>query len=213
MEKYTLELSPRELTGRKVKRLRNQGLVPGVVYGNDIAPVNFQTNAKDFAKLYSHAGETSVIEVSIKGEKMPVLIHEIATDPVSDAIIHVDLYKVNLKEKITASVPLNFIGESSAVKNFGAVLVKSMNEIEVEGLPNDLPHQIDVDLSALANANSLILAKDIKLPKGLELMTEPEIVVAGTQVQQEEVIDTTAPSVEDVELIKKEKKEDEVVEE
>ena len=214
MEKFTLDLQPRELVGRKVKRLRNKALVPGVVYGNNFGPVHVQADAKTFEKVYSKAGETSLVDINIAGESMPVLIHDVAIDPVSDAIIHVDFYKVNLKEKITTAIPLNFIGESMAVKNYGAVLMKSMNEIEVEGLPQDFPHAIDVDLSALSTRDSLILAKDINLPKGLTLKTDGDIVVAGTQVQQEEIIDTTAtPSIEDVEVIKKEKKEEESVEE
>lgn len=212
MDKYTLELQSREMTGRKVKRLRKQGIVPGVVYGQDIKPLHVQTDAKNFVKIYSMAGETSLVEVSVGSEKMPTIIHEVATDPVSDEIIHFDLYKVNLKEKITASIPLNFVGESEAVKNFGAILVRSLNEIEVEALPQDLPHQLDVNLSMLSTVDSLIHAKDIKLPKGVSLITEADMIVAGTQIQQEEVIDTTAPSVEDVEVIKKEKKEEEVIE-
>ncbi len=213
MTSIKIELQPRELIGRKSKRLRSQGLIPGVIYGNNFTPVNVQLDAKTFAKAYAQVGQTSLLDASINGETLPVKIQEVAINPVSDAFIHVDFYKVNLKEKITATIPLVFVGESEAVKNLGAILVRGISEIEVEGLPQEIPHEIHVDLSQLKDLSSRISAGDLPLPKGITMNTDPEITVASVQVQEEEVFETTTPTVEDVELIKKEKKEDETAEE
>ena len=131
------------------------------------------------------------------------MIKDVQRDPVTDQIIHADFYKVNLKEKIKAKVPVVFIGESEAVKG-GGILVKTVSELEVEALPQDLPHEISVDISVLNSFGDEIKIKDIKVLDDVKIEANPEDVVALVQEPREEKAEEVAPSVEEVEVIKKE---------
>ncbi len=160
-----------------------------------------------------------MIFINIDSQSYPTIIHDIARDAVSDYILHADFYKVRLDEKIHAKIQLNFIGEAPAVKSLGGILVKNLSEIEVEGFPQDLPHQIDVDISELAEFKSQILVKDLQISKKLEVKVEPDVIVALIQepISEEELkAQLEAPAAvapEEVEVIKKEKPEEEVAEE
>ena len=149
---------------------------------------------------------------------MPVIIHDASKDAISDQFVHTDFYKVNLDEKVTTDIPLVFVGESSAVKSLSGILVKNINEIKVEALPQNLPHEIQVDISRLSSFGSEILIRDLQLPEGVEVKDKPDSIIALIQepISQEEldkqlaVPETTG--VEDVEVIKKEKEEEVSVE-
>ena len=144
-----------------------------------------------------------MINLKIDGKEEPAVIKDIQKHPVSDKIIHADFYKVNLKEKIKAKVPVVMAGESEAVKA-GGVLVKTINELEVEALPQDLPHELQIDISRLQNFGDHILVKDILVSDKVKIEASPEDIVALVQEPRQEVIEEAAPlSVEDVEVIKK----------
>ena len=186
--------------------------MPSVIYGHNFEAVPIRIKYVDFEKAFKKAGESSLINLKIGDKEEPAVIKDIQKDPVTDRIIHADFYKVNLKEKIKAKVPLAVIGESEAVRN-GGVLVKTINELEVEALPQDLPHELQVDISRLQNIGDHILIKDIYASDKVKIEADPEDVVALIQAPREEVVEEAAPpSVEDVEVIKKEIKEGEAVE-
>ncbi len=180
MTKHTLSAHKRIAIGRKVKNLRSKGLIPANIFGTDIKSVSIQFPSTDFSKLYKQVGESTLIYLHIEGEKdpRPVMVHEVLRGPVSSLVLHVDFHQVNLKEKITAKVPVVLVGESLAQKDGLGILVQFNSELEIEALPTDMPQNIEVDISSLANINESIAAKDIKLSSTLILKSDPETIVA-----------------------------------
>lgn len=187
-----LNASKRELLGRKVKKLRREGIMPATMYGNGFEPMSVQFSAKEFNKIFEHVGESGLVDVEIDSKKYPVLFRNPQYHPVWGEMTHVDCYKVNLKEKITTTVPIEFVGESAAVK-FGSIFVPVTEEIEIEALPTDLPEKIEVDISALENLESMITVGDIKVDTSkIEIKTDLTQVVAKVEEPKaEEVIETT----------------------
>lgn len=217
MDPIELQAEKRESPGKALNSLRKEGFLPSVVYGHNFEAAPIQIKYTDFEKVFKKAGESTLINLKIGARVEPAVIKDIQKDPVTDKIIHADFYKVNLKEKIKAKIPLVLVGESEAMKA-GGILVKAVNELEVEALPQDLPREFQIDLSGLKNIGDHILVKDIfvssdqGLPAGgtgavfekLRIEANPEDVVALIQAPREEVIEEAAPSsVEGVEVIKK----------
>ncbi len=205
----------RNITGRQVKSLRRQDLVPAIIYGRGFESLPIQVPVKDFERVYAEAGESTVVYLRVDDRDYPTIIHDVARDARSDKFLHADFYKVRLDEKIHAKIQLNFVGESPAIKGLGGILVKNISEIEVEGLPQDLPHQIDVDISGLVEFKNQVLVKDLLISNKLIVKAEPESIVALIQepISEEELkaqleIPLAAGGVEDVEVIKKEKPEE-----
>lgn len=199
-----LEVQIRDEKGRRVKDLRQQGLIPAELYGKGIENMHLAVKSKDFKNVFKEAGESSIINIVIsdknKKEEIPVLIHDIQKDYLTDDIIHIDFYRVRMDEKIRTHIPLEFIGESPAVKNYGGILNKSMLEIEVEALPKDLPHNIPVDISQIKELDQSIYVKDLSIPKNVKILVDPETVIATVSLPKEEVpsepIDVSAVKVE-----------------
>src|SRR4030042_2867519 len=192
MEKIELKAQKRKEFGRKVSKLRREGIIPANIYGSGFKSESIQVNYKDFAAVYKRAGETSVVEVALDGEKkeLPVLIHNIQTDPVSDLPIHVDFLKIDLTKKVTADVPLELTGEAPAEKQGIGTLVQYLDEIEVEALPGDLPEKITVDVSGLTEVDQSIMVKDLSYDKTkVDIKENPEEVVAKIEVQKVEVVE------------------------
>ena len=195
MTKYTLKADKRTLFGKKVNRLRRQGVIPATVFGKGADTASIQISLKEFEALYKKAGETSIVNLHIEGEDKdrPTLITGIAYHPVSDVKLHVDFHQVNLKEKVSANVPVEIIGESALVKAGTAVLVQSVHEIEIEALPTEIPEKIIFDISSLKEIGDHLKVSDAKLDQGVELKTDPEVtVVALSELQKEEVVEAPA---------------------
>jgi large subunit ribosomal protein L25 len=192
-EKHQIKADMRTVLGRKVKHLRKEGLMPATVYGHKFEPLSIQFKTLDLEKFYNEVGESGLVELLIDDQKLPVLFRNPQYSPVKGDIIHIDCYKVNLKEKITAFVPIEFVGESQAVKE-GKVLVEVTNEIEVQALPNDLPENIEVDISALETIESMITVADLKVASDkVEVVTSPEQVIVKVEEPraEEEVVAPT----------------------
>lgn len=192
----------RTLTGRKVKQLRNAGLTPSTIYGHGFEPITLSFLTVELNKLFAHVGESTLVEVKVGDSTFPVLFKNPQYHPVSSDLIHIDCHKVNLKEKIIATVPLEFIGESMSVKN-GNVLMTVIDEIEVEALPANLPEKIVVDISVLADLDSQIIVADLNIDKSLiEIKNEPDQVVVKTdlpKVEEEPVAPEAEATPADVE--------------
>ncbi len=194
-EKHQIKADKRTVLGRKVKHLRKEGLLPATVYGHKFESLSIQFKTVELEKIYNEAGESGLVELLIGEEKLPVLFRNPQYSPVWGNILHIDCYKVNLKEKITAFVPIEFIGESQAVKD-GNMLVEVTNEIEVEALPTDLPGNIIVDISILNAVGDTITVGDIKLDDKVEMVTLPEQVIAKIEEPRaEEIIETPEAEV------------------
>ena len=196
MSQHKLSAEKRKITGRKVKSLRKSGFVPANVFGKDIKSATIQIKAVDFTKFRKEAGESTLVYLSLEGEKesRPVMIHEITTHPVSGQILHIDFHQVNLKEKTTAEVIIKLTGESPAEKEKLGILVQQLGELEVEALPADMPESIEVSVASLAAEGDTVLVKDIKLSNKLTVKTDPEaIVVKIERLAKEEVVEAPAP--------------------
>ncbi len=198
-----LAVKTRETLG-KAKALRAGGLIPAELYGHGVKNLHLAVDAKEFRKVFKEAGENTVITLVANKDKYPVLVHDIQRNFLHDTVDHVDFYLVRMDEKITAHIPIEFVGEAPAVKELGGLLNKSMNEIEVEALPGDLPHRLTVDLSALVALNQSLYVKDIVVPKGVNVLVDGDSAVATIteKMKEEEVVapvepvDVTAVKVE-----------------
>lgn len=181
-----LKAKSRNQLGKSVKTLRKSGFLPAVVYGEGVPAQPVVISYKDFVATLRTAGESTLVALDVDGKPLNVLIHDIAYDPVSDMPIHADFHAVRMDKIIRTHVPLEFTGESSAVKNDSGVLVRVMQELEIEALPRDLPHELTVDLSLLAIIGSTIHVKDINLPAGVTLITDPNDTIAVVEAPRSE---------------------------
>lgn len=160
--------------------------IPAVFYGPKAESTPIWVNESEFTRVWKEAGESTVVTLSLDGEENDTLIHDVDREPVKGLIRHVDFYVLEKGKKVEISIPLEFIGVSEAVKTLGGNLVKVLHEIEIEAMPKDLPHAIEVDISALVDFDSQIHAGDIKLPSGVTLKTDAEEVVALVAEAKEE---------------------------
>lgn len=210
----TLQAQKRAVFGKKIKALRKDGILPAVVYGRGSEGAPLSISLSDFSKVWRLSGESSLINLSLAGDvTKSVLIHDIALDPVTSAPIHVDFLEVAADRPIKTHVSLRFVGESPAVKSDGGVLVKVMHEVEVEALPKDLPHEIDINLADLKQLSDHILLADITLPVGVAVHGDQNaLVVKVTPPRTEAEIaaaeETAAVNLEEIEVAKKGKKEE-----
>lgn len=188
-QEHKLKAEKRTLSGRKVKQLRKQGILPANIYGKHIESASVQVSTKEFNKLFSEVGETGLISLELDGEIRPVLVHEVSREPVMDLPIHVDFLQVNLNEKVTATVPIEFEGESPAEKDGTGVVVPQMREVEVEALPANLPDHITVNISELTKEGDIITVSQLKVDRSkIEIKVEDleQIVVSISAPQKEE---------------------------
>lgn len=191
MAKLNLKVAKRTVSGRQVKKLRQEGFLPANVFGHGVDSLSIQVKAKEFAPIFDEAGETQVIYLQVETEKdpRPVLVSDIQYDPVTDQPLHVDFHQVNLKEKVTANVPFEIIGESPAVKDLGANIISMFSELEVEALPTDLPEKITADVSQLVAIGDVIKVSDLKVDRSkVELTEDPETVLVTVVEQQAEEV-------------------------
>ncbi|PIZ60329.1 50S ribosomal protein L25 [Candidatus Shapirobacteria bacterium CG_4_10_14_0_2_um_filter_40_12] len=176
----------RTVTGRKVKSIRQQGLTPASIYGHEFKPLSVQFDSALLQSTFSHAGESTLVEVVIGEDKYPILFKNPQYHPLTSALLHVDCHKVNLKEKIVATVPIEFVGESLAVKN-GNVLVPILDEIEVEALPTDLPEKFIVDISSLVDVDQMIIVADLQNDSAkVEIKTDLTSAIVKTEAPKVE---------------------------
>src|SRR3989304_6492481 len=176
MKRFVLKAEPRKIIGKKVKKLRREGILPANVYGKDIKSQSLQLPFADFQKVYDEAGETGVIDLSYGTTTIAVLIHNLHTD-YRNSPLHADFFKVNLKEKVTATVPVEIIGEPKAVSDKIGLLMEITPVVEVEALPTELPEKIELNVESLANIDDQVTVADLKAPTGVEILTDPNLVV------------------------------------
>ncbi len=195
----------RDVFGKKVKALREQGILPAILYGQKDKETALALDLKEFKKIFQSAGESSLIALDIEGrkEKNMVMIHDVAFDPLTGEPIHTDFYQPDLTEKIEVKVPLVFEGESLAIKELGGTLVKNIHELEVKALPQNLPHAIIVDVSVLNTFEDRVLVKDLVAPEGVEILKDPDEIVVMVDEPQKAEEEQEKPIEEKVAEIKK----------
>ena len=212
MEQIPLSAQKRTVLGRKVKKIREEGLIPGHVFGHKVKTIHVQVKGSEFFKVFEKVGETGIVDLSVDGEKRPVLIRNLQVHPVTDKPLHIDFYQVNLAEKVKVDVPLEIVGESPAVEKKIGLLLTPVSQIEVEALPADLPEKVEIDVSKLENVGDEIKVRDLAVDKTkVEILTDEGLVVvqigelvtkemeeveAEIEAEQAEAVVEAAPAVE-----------------
>lgn len=181
-----LKAEPRSQLGKKASALRISGYLPAVIYGEGISSQPISVPYTAFERVWRTAGESTLVELKVDGKPYTVLIHDLSYDPLSGHPIHADFYAVRMDKVLRITVPLEFTGESGAVKNEGGVLVKVVHQLDIEALPGDLPHTLAAHLSSLAALNDRLLVKDIAAPKGVKILASPEEVIAIVEAPRSE---------------------------
>jgi large subunit ribosomal protein L25 len=194
----TLELTaePRTLLGKRVRRLRRQGIVPANIYGHG-ASRPIQAPARALDHLLAHGGRTGIVAIAFDGRSETALLKEIQRDPRSGAILHIEFQAVSMEEEVTSTVPLRFVGESPAVSKLGGVMTHPRTEVSVTARAGDLPDSIEVDVSTLAELSDAIHLSDLVVPSSLRLNNPPEEVLAIVLPPKVEVEEVEAAEVEE----------------
>ncbi len=201
MEKIQLQVTNREAT-ISPNRIRRNGQIPAVLYGNKIQNTQLAVNARDFEKVFRKAGESTIVElITADGKTHPVIIQDVQRHTVTTQPIHIDFYQVDMSQKLKANVPLEFTGEAPAVKALGGTLVKVLSEVEVECLPADLPHNLEVSIAKLNTFTDSIAVSDIKVSDKVKIVTAAEEVVAKVQPPRDVEAELATPVVEDVSAV------------
>jgi large subunit ribosomal protein L25 len=215
MDKVVLKATPRSVKGKQVRALRRAGELPAVIYGHNVEPVSISLNAHQATQVLNRLTASSLVSIDLDGKEYPTLVREKQRNWVKGTIIHVDFQAVSLTEKIRADVSIVLTGLSPAVKDFNAVMVSTMESLEVEGFPQDLPARVLVDISSLAKIGDGLRVRDIVLSDKVRVLNEPDtMIVLATAPKEEKVEEVVAEVVEGVEtaepeVIEKGKKEEE----
>jgi large subunit ribosomal protein L25 len=187
MEKEVLKADKREVVGRKVRALRREGKLPAVIYGRHVDPMNISLDFHSASRILGRLTSSSLVTIELEGKQYPTLVREKQLDYIRNSLLHVDFLAVSLTEKITASVSIQLEGDAPAVKEYGAILVSGLTELEVECLPTDLPERFVVDISSLEGIGDGINVKDVTGLENVEILSDPdEVIVVATAMAEEE---------------------------
>ncbi len=214
MERVEVRAKSRTVRGKQVRQLRAQEWIPAVLYGPDMPARAIQAAERPLARALQQAGETSLINLFVDdGVPVPVLTHDVQRNAINGRLLHVDFYQVRLTEKVKVKPHLRFVGDSQAVKSGVGVLVHNMTEVEVECLPSDLIHSIEVDVSGLLNLGDGIFIRDLVVPQGITLLDEPDepvvmLVAARVAKIEEEVAAAEAEAAPEAEEAEEEEEEE-----
>jgi len=201
----------RNIFGKKLKEARKRGKMPAVLYGKGVKTTPIFVSLNDFKKIFKDAGESSLIKIKLpflKNKILDVLIQDVAFDPINSQPLHADFYAIEMDKALTAEIGLVFEGISPAVKEKGAILIKVIHQVKVEALPKNLPHELRIDISKLANIGDQILIKDIPLPEGVKILAKEDDVVAIAEEPKEEIVEEKPISMEEIEVEKRGKREE-----
>jgi large subunit ribosomal protein L25 len=215
MKRLELEVLQREIKGKKVRFLRRGGLVPCNIYGHGLESQPVQVDVRKLGHVLARAGGTDLISIKMGDTASPgmVIIREVQRNPMTGEPIHVAFYQVNMSEKLKAEVPLVFIGDAPALKLKNVSLLHAMNTLQIEALPDDLPHKIEVDISSLALPEQSLHVKDLKVSAKITILADPDQMLIKVAEVRKAVEETPAEAVAEVEeAVEGEKKEGEVAE-
>ena len=211
MEEIVLSAELRSISGKAVRHLRREGVVPAVMYGHRTEPVSLQVEERALRQVLREAGANRLITLNVDGLEgsKRVLVRELQRDAISHAMLHVDLYEVVMTEEITAEVPVVLVGASPPVENGEGILLQGQDTVEVECLPGDLPPNVEVNVAELIAIDDAILVRDLSLGDAIRVLSEPEeIVVKILPLEEEEIIEEVVEEeVPEVELVGEEKPE------
>ncbi|HSA83436.1 MAG TPA: 50S ribosomal protein L25 [Patescibacteria group bacterium] len=191
----------RTVLGKKVKKLRREGLLPANVYGKGLDSTAIQVKLADFQKVFKEVGETGLIDLEVNGEKKPVLVKNMHQTFPHHIPLHVDFYQVNLKEKVKTMVPIVLTGEPKAVADKIGLLLQTLSDVEIEALPEALPENIEISVENLAAVDEQLSVEDLKAPEGVAILTAGDQIIAkiGELVVEEPEPETPAEGEEGAE--------------
>ncbi|MGH7776055.1 MAG: 50S ribosomal protein L25 [Candidatus Dormibacterales bacterium] len=181
-----LKAENREARGKALRHLRSEGKLPAVVYGHRAEAAALMLDGHEFQRVYARAGRTHLVDLQVDGGRaQKVLVREVQHHPRRPGPIHVDLYRVDLKEKLHAEVPLVLVGESPAVKLGDGDAIQGIHVLRIECLPSDIPDAIEVDISSLESAESVLRVSELRVVEGLTVLSDPEDVVVRIAARRE----------------------------
>lgn len=194
----SLAVTTREITGKKVSHLRRQGLLPAVLFGHGAESVPATIDLHQFEQLRRHTGANALIDVSLDGQKAHrALIHSVQVHPVTRAPLHVDLFLVRMTEELTVDVPVVLTGTSFAVDKLGGTLFHALDVLKVKALPDHLPQSFEVAVDSLADFDATLHVRDVAIPSGVTLLTDPDEVLC--KVLAPRIEEVAAPAAEEAE--------------
>ena len=211
MDKIIINATPRMVVGKQVRALRREGLIPAVLYGPRMDPINVSLEARTSSRILGKMTASSLVTVLLDGKEYPALVREKQRNFIKGNLLHVDFQVISMTEKLRTKVGVELIGESPVVDEFMAVLVNGLEELEVECLPSDLPERIIVDVSNLANIGDGIYVKDIVVSDKVDILDNMEEMIVFATSSYEEPEEEEVEVEEDLEepdVIEKGKKEE-----
>ena len=198
MEKVVLKAEKRDVIGKQVKAMRRAGKLPAVIYGRHTEPLNISLDSHTASLVLGKLSSSSLVTIDLDGMQYPALVREKQRDYIKNRLLHVDFLAVSLTETIRATVSVNFVGVSAAVKDFNAVLVTNLQSLEIECLPTDLPERVDVDISVLARPGDSIRVRDVKVSDKVQILNDPDTTVAVATFAKVEEEAAAVPGAEGV---------------
>ncbi|MGH7765438.1 MAG: 50S ribosomal protein L25 [Candidatus Dormibacteraceae bacterium] len=192
-----LKASTRQIHGKRSRQLHREGKLAAVVYGHNATPTSLVLDRMEFQKVFIKSGRTHLVDLVVDGDRTEkVLVREIQTHPRRLGPIHVDFYQVNLEEKITVEVPVHLVGESAAVKRGDADILQPLHMLRVECLPSDIPESFEVDITSLEEIESELRVSDVKVPKGVTVLLDPEDLLVKIVVKRVMKVEEEVPTAE-----------------
>jgi len=190
MDQIELEITKREVLGKKVRFLRRQGITPVHLFGHGIESMALQGDTAKLQQVLTEAGEAKVISLKLDNEKRPrsVLVREVQVDSLKGRLLHVDFYQVKMTEEVKVEVPITLVGEAPALKLRANMLMQELDTLTVECLPAKIPASVELDISSLTEAGQMVRVKDIELEKGVTILNDPELVVVKISSRPVEVV-------------------------
>ncbi len=178
MEKVVIKATKRDVAGKQVNALRRSGQLPAVIYGKHTEPINVSLDAHSASLALAKLSSSTIVTIEVDGKEYPTLVREKQRDFIKNRLLHVDFLAVSLTEKLRATVSLQFVGVSTAVKDYSAVMVHNLEQFHVECLPADLPEHIVVDIAQLARVGDAIRVRDVAVSDNIRVLENPDTVVA-----------------------------------
>jgi large subunit ribosomal protein L25 len=192
MDKVILKAVKRDVTGKQVKAMRREGQLPAVIYGRHVEPIAISLEAHAASLVMSKLSSSSLVTIDLEGKEYPALVRERQRNFIKGNLTHIDFMAVDLTEKIRATVRLEFVGVSGAVKDYNAVLVKNIEKLEVECLPTDLPERLAIDIAALALVGNSIRVRDLAISDAIRILNDEDETIAVAAAPKTEAVDAAA---------------------
>jgi large subunit ribosomal protein L25 len=197
MTELILKAQIRDIFGKKVKKLRKEGFIPGEVYGHNVSNKHIFVSKKDFLKVFKEAHENTVIQLDLDGEKIPVLISYVGYNYLNGEVETVDFHQLKMGEKIEVNVPVELKGESQASKK-GFMVIKTLNEIRVLVSPTSIPHSFEIDVTSLKDLGDKITVKDVKFPQDIKVLVPSDtVIVSVVESTNEEISENKESSLQE----------------